>query len=90
MWTESFARDAGGAAAPLETVQVDLDGRSVAVLPLWIAVHQPQDGGPARSGLTTSSTSCYAVCPVPLQALMSSSALTASYPQPLWRLIHRW
>ncbi len=50
VWSEAFARDAGG-AAPLETVRVDLDGRSVAVLPLWIAVHQPQDGGPARSAL---------------------------------------
>ena len=47
MWTESLVREAGG-ASPLETVRVTLDGRELAVLPLWIAVHQPQDGGPAR------------------------------------------
>ncbi len=47
VWTEAFAREAGG-TAPLQTVRLDLDGREVAVLPLWIAVHQPLDRGPAR------------------------------------------
>jgi len=61
VWSESFARDAGG-AAPLETVRVDLDGRSVAVLPLWIAVHQPQDGGPARSGSAPHTICCAVAC----------------------------
>ena len=48
VWTEAFAREAGGEAA-LQMVRLDVDGREVAVLPLWIAVHQPVDGGPARS-----------------------------------------
>ncbi len=61
VWSESFARDAGG-AAPLETVRVDLDGRSVSVLPLWIAVHQPQDGGPARSGSAPHTICCAVAC----------------------------
>ena len=57
VWTESFAREAGG-AAPLQTVRVDMDGRKVPVLPLWIAVHQPLEGGTARSALATLCTGC--------------------------------
>ena len=75
VWTESFAREAGG-AAPLETVRVDLDGRPVAVLPLWIAVHQPLDGGPARSDNFLCLKLFERKCPYTLPASFLEPALS--------------
>jgi hypothetical protein len=44
----SIAADAAGSC---RKVRVDLEGGLMRLLVLWIAVHQPEEGGPARYAL---------------------------------------
>ena len=86
-WTPERA---GGVHAP-QRVRAQLDGESVEVLPLWVAVHQQHDGAVARclclrgskqtSARSAAGSRAYCVAFTPKQAAI----LSICNPVSSWR-----